>query len=278
MKRVVSVLLFIVSIGGCTSAIQEKSNKYDLLTAVPEICCSSYSDFSWTQLAKEEDVKFEIDPSSPVWQFPEGKSHFASFVFSEQSRTVDVTISSRMIDKTVFAPKVVSLDTHFNVVAEYKLENFKTLYSDAFDKNRYEISFSIDASKAPYLVVYTPSEQIGNKVIIPHPAKVRAIDSGAPLPIVTDLKYEHAYIGELDIEIETLSLNNTVKKKNSVKKVNTSPVQPQPESVLFYETAIKSAVKESNIPKALSLLEEAKALNIEGAQEAFVNAVNELKK
>jgi maltose operon protein len=33
-------------------------------------------------------------------------------------------------------------------------------------------------------------------------------------------------------------------------------------------------VESNNIDKALSLLDEAKALNIEGAQEVFVRAVN----
>lgn len=278
MKNIVPILLFIVSISGCTSVAEHNSEKYNLHTSNLENCCYSYSDFSWTQLAKEEDVKFHIDISSPVWTFPDGKSHFASFIFAEQSRTVEVTLSSIMTDKTVFAPKIVSLDNDFNIVDEYELDKFKTLYSDAFDKNRYEITLSIDASKAPYLVVYTPDEQIGKRVTIPHPAKLRAIESGSPLPIVTDLKYEHAYIGKLNIEVKTLSLNNTVKKINTIKKGKSSLVEAQSETVLFYNTAIKKAVEDNNLPKALGLLDEAKALNIEGAQETFVNAVNEMRK
>ncbi|MFA0521054.1 transcriptional regulator, partial [Vibrio sp. 10N.222.55.E8] len=42
----------------------------------------------------------------------------------------------------------------------------------------------------------------------------------------------------------------------------------------YYHNAIKAAVEADNIPKALSLLDEAKALGIEGAQEVFVKAVN----
>lgn len=272
MKKTVLAFLFGSVLFGCASSSDEV-NKTDLTVINAEVCCSSYSDFSWTQLSTTEEIEFQIDDSTPVWHFPEGKSHFASFVFAEKSRTVEITLSSKMKEKSVLAPKVVTLDSYFNVVDEYELDDFKIKYSDAFSKNRYEATITFDASKTPYLIIYTPQDQIGHKITIPHPAKVRAINSGDPLPIVTDLKYEHGYLGELEIKLKTLSLNNSVKKV-SPKAISVA----QPESVLFYETAIKQAVKVGDIPKALALLEEAKALNIEGAQEAFVNAINSQKK
>ncbi|QSA20889.1 transcriptional regulator, partial [Vibrio furnissii] len=42
----------------------------------------------------------------------------------------------------------------------------------------------------------------------------------------------------------------------------------------YYFSTIEKAVAANDIPKALSLLDEAKALGIEGAQEVFVKAVN----
>lgn len=274
MKRTVLTLLFGSVLFGCASTSDEVNN-VELPTINAEVCCSSYSDFSWTQLSTTEEIEFQIDNSTPVWEFPEGASHFASFIFAEQSRTVEVTLSSKMVEKSVLAPKVVTLDSTFNVIDEYDLDDFKILYSDAFSQNRYEATISFDASKTPYLVVYTPQDQIGNEITIPHPAKVRAVNSGDPLPIVTDLKYTHGYLGELEIKLKTISLNTTVKR---VEPKTISIVKPQAESVLFYQNAIKKAVNLGDIPKALALLEEAKALNIDGAQEAFVNAVNGIKK
>ncbi len=51
----------------------------------------------------------------------------------------------------------------------------------------------------------------------------------------------------------------------------------QPETQSYYYKAIEQAVAAGDIPKALSLLDEAKALNIPGAQETFVRAVNQIK-
>lgn len=56
-----------------------------------------------------------------------------------------------------------------------------------------------------------------------------------------------------------------------------APLNVQPESQAFYLSAIEKAVSTGDIPKALSLLDEAKALGIEGAQEVFVKAVNTRK-
>ncbi|MCZ6404968.1 transcriptional regulator, partial [Vibrio parahaemolyticus] len=42
----------------------------------------------------------------------------------------------------------------------------------------------------------------------------------------------------------------------------------------YYHSSIEAAVAANDIPKALTLLDEAKELGIEGAQEVFVKAVN----
>lgn len=274
MKKTITTLLLATGLIGCSTprdgAVTIDQN-IEASLSESSICCVSYKEFVWTQLDKSESIKFKVDSSSPIWDFPEGKSHFASFAFSEQSRLVELVLSSHMLDKRVFAPKVVTLDSDFNVVDEYKLDEFYTYYSDALSPNRYEKKLSIDATKTPYIVVYTDKNQIGNTIQIPHPAKVRAMNSGDPLPLVTDLTFTHSYTGEFELKLDTLSLNNISARKAVEKRA----VQVQPESKMYYTNAIKQAVKENNIPKALSLLDEAKALNIEGAQEVFIKALNE---
>ncbi|MGC9458394.1 MalM family protein, partial [Vibrio genomosp. F10 str. 9ZD137] len=47
-----------------------------------------------------------------------------------------------------------------------------------------------------------------------------------------------------------------------------------PDQQSFYIDSIERAVNAGMLDKALALLEEAKALNVEGAQEAFIKAVN----
>lgn len=244
-----------------------------------EICCSTYSEFPYAQLNDNEDLKFEIDLASPVARFAKGNSHFSAFRFSDRSKDVQVTLSSLFIDDSIFAPQAILLDQSFNVVRTIELSDFQTLPSDAFTRTRYITRFTIDASQAPYLVISTPADMLGTKVKVEHPAKVRAKEFGEVMPMAIDPVYTHQLGGTLELEVKTLKLRpfrseqktaEVVAGKNQAKSV----IQVQPETQDFYISAIQDAVKAGDLPKALSLLDEAKALNIDGAQEAFVTAVN----
>ena len=46
----------------------------------------------------------------------------------------------------------------------------------------------------------------------------------------------------------------------------------QPETQKYYHQAISAAVANDDLNKAIRLLEEAKALNVEGAQQVFVSS------
>nr|MBF4426312.1 transcriptional regulator [Vibrio anguillarum] len=48
----------------------------------------------------------------------------------------------------------------------------------------------------------------------------------------------------------------------------------QIETKKYYISAIENAVNTGDVAKALSLLDEAKMLNVDGAQQAFIKAVN----
>lgn len=53
-----------------------------------------------------------------------------------------------------------------------------------------------------------------------------------------------------------------------------SSYQKTTRNVAFYHQAIRDAVNDNQLKKAVSLLEEAESLGVEGAREAFNKAVN----
>lgn len=289
MNKNILALVLGLSVVGCASNSGVEPTITDAQMKSEDVCCISKKDFAWVELDKTEDVGFVIDESSPVWEFKTGKSFFNAFEFSPRSGKVKVTLSSKMLKKRVLAPTVQLLDKEYNVVRTITLDEFNIRYSDMFDANRYVTSFEVDAQSLPYMIVFTNSSDVGQLVSVPHPAKVRAEESGEPLPIVTDPKFKHSYVGELNLEIETLTLGSR-KVDNSMvapvtaattgvvaTSVKAAPATIQPETTSYYHNAIQKAVAEDNIPKALSLLDEAKALNVEGAQETFVKAINSRK-
>ncbi|WP_202933837.1 MalM family protein [Vibrio navarrensis] len=248
-----------------------------------EVCCTDFAQFPYAQLNDNEDLKFDVDLASPVGTFAAGNSHFAAFRFSERSGDVVVTVSSLMIDDSVFAPEVLLLDKQFQVVETLKLQDFQILPSDAFTRTRYIEKFTTNAEQTPYFVIYTPADQLGKQVTVDHPAKIRAKEFGEVMPMVTDPVYTYRLGGRIELQVDTLKLR-PFRAIDPVKPEQVTPapvvektIQAQPESQQFYLSAIEQAVAAGDIPKALSLLDEAKALNIPGAQETFVRAVNQMK-
>ncbi|KYN23808.1 transcriptional regulator [Vibrio cidicii] len=245
-----------------------------------EVCCSDFAQFPYAQLNDNEDLKFDVDLASPVGTFAAGNSHFAAFRFSERSGDVTVTVSSLMIDDSVFAPEVLLLDKQFQVVETLKLQDFQILPSDAFTRTRYIEKFTTNAEQTPYVVIYTPADQLGKQVTVDHPAKVRAKEFGEVMPMVVDPVYTYRLGGRIELQVETRKLR-PFRMAEAAQSVQTPVVEKtikaQPESQQFYLSAIEQAVAAGDIPKALSLLDEAKALNIPGAQETFVRAVNQMK-
>ncbi|EPF2928175.1 MalM family protein [Vibrio navarrensis] len=245
-----------------------------------EVCCTDFAQFPYAQLNDNEDLKFDVDLASPVGTFSAGNSHFAAFRFSERSGDVTVTLSSLMIDDSVFAPEVLLLDKQFQVVETLKLQDFQILPSDAFTRTRYIEKFTTNAEQTPFFVIYTPADQLGKQILVDHPAKVRAKEFGEVMPMVVDPVYTHRLGGRIELQVETRKLR-PFRAAETVQSVQTpvveKTIQAQPESQQFYLSAIEQAVAAGDIPKALSLLDEAKALNIPGAQETFVRAVNQMK-
>lgn len=279
-KKTLLALLLGTTLSAC-SMFQGVETKNVQIEPIPssEVCCSRFSEFPWTQLESNEDVEFAIDESSPVGHFAGGNSHFQAFQLSERTASATIRLSSNMKKGRVLAPRIVTLDAQFNVVDTIELTQFRVRTSDAFTLTQFVTTFDIDGSKTPFFVVHTSEEYLGDEIKVPHPARVRAQEAGEPMPIVVDPVYVQDHFGQLEMEITTNSLRSyKIKEPSAVAPITTIESKQVknalPETQTYYHNAIKTAVEEGNIPKALSLLDEAKALNIKDAQAVFVKAVN----
>ncbi|MCW8335807.1 MalM family protein, partial [Vibrio paucivorans] len=134
-----------------------------------------------------------------------------------------------------------------------------------------------NGEESVYLIVYSKPSDLNGTTDVIHPARLDAEGRGNYLPEVKDIPIPHANVGRIEIDIEGAG-RMIIGTDNSTKEpYKKAPVDAQPETQSYYHNAIKKAVEADDLPKALSLLDEAKALNIEGAQEVFVKAVNSKK-
>lgn len=285
MKQSLVLLLSGLSLIGCSSNTDlEQFQNISPITA--EVCCQSSQDFPWIFLAQNETLKFDIDTSSPAAQFSTGKSYITPVAFNKQSGNVEIVLRSLMLDSQVAIPSMHLLDEKFEVVDVISRDDFDVVFSDALARNRYELKKKINTVETPYAIIYSDNSDLGEKIVVPHPAKLRAEEFGEPMPIVSDPVYLASTVGSFTLEVETLTLSGygqktiiepTAESKAPIdapKKHETKIQTVQPETQTYYKDAIEKAVMSDDLNKALALLEEAKALNIKGAQETFIKAVN----
>lgn len=283
-KKSIIALVLGMALTACASTSPQE-NKSAQISPLPysQVCCTNYAEFPWIQLGTNEDLDFQIDQNAPVGHFTDGNSYFNAFKLSQRSGRVQIRLGSYMVDGEVFAPKLIALDENFNLVSEADLDDFTIKASDAFTRTQYQLNFALDAAKTPYFVIYTPETALGESIKVDHPAKVRAKELGEAMPMVTDPTYVHGYNGKLNLSVKTLSLAAYKAKPVAETKPAVQPAKPikasstlvvQPDTQKYYFNSIQQAVENNDLAKALSLLDEAKALNIEGAQQVFIKAVN----
>lgn len=268
IKKLSICLLVSLSLTACSSTESIKKP----IAALPSssVCCTDFSQFSWIQLGTTEDIDFQLDSSSPIGRFSDGNSHFAAFKLSARSEKVRLRLASLMVNDAVVAPKLIALDDKFNIVSTTNLEQMDIKTSDAFSRTQFQLNFELDATKTPYVIVYSSDSYLGQSIKVKHPARVRAEELGEPMPMVTDLTYTYERFGKLKLSIKTLSLQAY---KAPTKRIQPRVKSVQPETQIFYQNAIIAAVNANNITKALSLLAEAKELGIKEAESVFIDAL-----
>jgi maltose operon protein len=174
-------------------------------------------------------------------------------------------------EKTLYAQSVRVMDDMGNILVDESFADAKYKQAAAFDPNKFVLSFNVIPkinTEKLHILVYTTKDDSQSVSTVKHPAKIFAEKKGTVPPVIPDPEVKHDLYGQLRISVSSNDLvtKRAVKEQEYVPNASTSQD--------YYIQGIEKAVAEDNIPKALSLLDEAKELNIEGAQEAFVKAIN----
>jgi maltose operon protein len=192
-------------------------------------------------------------------------SPVAAFKVPANQGTLEFTVTS-LIEDEVFVPAVKVFTENGDLLAYIPAHKFESLEPRLAWGYRLESEFKVvplPGETSVVVVVYTDKDNLGKTTPIKHPAKLDAERRGNYFPI-DDVQVPNSLEGIIELAVE--STGQVVEQKPEI--------SVQPETKNYYLSEIEKAVAEDNIPKALSLLDEAKALNVEGAQEVFVKAIN----
>ena len=221
---------------------------------------------------------FDVTPNSQVLNYQGINSPVVAVELPADRGEYSINITS-IIGDTAFVPNAVIYDENGRELERYGKESFEYAKPRLHLGNRLVAEndfYPPTTAKSVYLVIYTDQADLGGFTDVIHPARLDAEGRGNYLPEVKDIPIPNANVGKIEVTIDKASFfsigssNSESNAKPAVAKIDTI----QPETQTYYHNAIQTAVTEDNIPKALSLLDEAKALGIEGAQEVFVKAVN----
>ncbi|TMX35723.1 MalM family protein [Vibrio sp. Hep-1b-8] len=261
----------------------------------------SYSEIEWVKVEPTKRINFSIDEKNQNYQFPTGMSPIAAFDINTQGKELELEIISHF-KKSVFYPNALLLNENNQVLKAFSTEDFeyKHAYGLEGDRLTTEITIQPVGQQRVKLLIYTTPELTKGKSEILHPVKLDAIARGNYPPDVPNPIIPHAQHGLLSIvakvdsavvveEPLTVSSTDTAQQKfkgelaaqekqstatRSVVASSDASLSLSVEQQQFYLTSIENAVKVGMLDKALALLEEAKALNVEGAQQVFIKAVN----
>lgn len=225
-------------------------------------------------------VVVDINNSSQHLNYAHIDSPVAVFEIPANRGEYSIEITSH-IGGTAFVPRAVIVDKAGELIETYEKEMFVYTKPRLNLGNRLVLEqdfFPPDGLKSVYLIVYSDKSEIGGYTDVIHPARLDAEGRGNYLPEVKDIQIPNALEGKIEVSIDRISLFSIGRPTTDdmpLKPAQAPAVElVQPETQTYYHTAIKSAVESGSLDKALALLEEAKALNVEGAQETFIKAVN----
>ncbi|MEZ8887355.1 MalM family protein [Vibrio sp. 10N.222.51.C8] len=261
-----------VALAGCQSAQVVEQVQVAQAEQVNSIAALQFA-----AMKLPSSVVFDVTPESQHLNYQSINSPVVAVELPANRGEYSLTISS-LIGDTAFVPRAVIFDKNGKELESYGKDDFE------YKKPRMHLGNRLVAEKeffpprtedSVFLIVYTDQKDIGGFTDVIHPARLDAEGRGNYLPEVKDIPLPNASVGKVEVTIDKPSFFSFGSSSESNAKPAAAKIDTiQPETQTYYHNAIQTAVSEDNIPKALSLLDEAKALGIEGAQEAFVRAVN----
>ncbi len=301
MKRLVLCGLLSLNLLGCVS-----SEVVELNVTGKDQIVSEFSKVEWLTVKPTKYLDFEINEKNQQLILSQTPSPIAAFSLDSQGKEMEVTITSHF-GKSVFYPNALLLNESNKIIKTFDQRDFEYKQAHGMKGDRLETSFSVqpNGEQKVKLLIFTTDVLASEKSTVLHPAKIDAIARGNYPPDIPDPIVPHSKYGKLSLAVvvdETITMNDTVVVNSSdaaheeAKKSQAAMAAQQENERLasktaivvsqkdtqavtesqkaFYLEAIESAVNAGYVDKALALLDEAKALDIDGAQEVFIKAVN----
>lgn len=204
--HLLAVALVLALITGCTTIADQRQS-----LASSTSCCESFKDMRFEPAPTKTWQKFEIQPSTKVFLFAEGKSYFQAFALGESLiRQVIFRVhpqGAANYNPSIFCPNAVFLDQEFiqlstvDIPLQFVAAGWTT---NAYLAGRMEVPAS-----ARYLVIRTTEAQQGGNVSILLRREGFAYSTGTSAVVVPGRGYQKvelpcAPMGSFDMWVQPM--------------------------------------------------------------------------
>lgn len=159
--------LAVLAIAGCASV---ESSRNALATA--KVCCASLADLPFKPMQHGEPQELEIDGSSPVFEFAEGRSFFAAFMLPSAPAATSLEFMTGLNgfwlpSATVFMPSFTFLDAAKRPIAtivEFPITQGAKLFEPSFGSSSFWSGYVGIPKDARYVVIYASARRFGQTI------------------------------------------------------------------------------------------------------------------
>ncbi|PHM74521.1 maltose operon protein MalM [Xenorhabdus kozodoii] len=233
----------------------------------------------------------------------------ATFALPANQGSLEITLSSLIKDKQVYSPNVLVFDEQLRPAAFYPSHYFQYQRPGIMSVDRLEGVLKLTPALGQqqiYLLIYTTRSDLQTSTQMVDPAKAYAKGIGNSVPNIPDPIAHHTETGELTLKVQSESnagniligqvFSSSASKPITVGATRTasiSPIKTAPTDVSqsatsivkpvlndteqYFNDAIKRAINNGDIDKALKLLDEAERLGSPTARETFIKVIKNKK-
>ncbi|CNF44203.1 maltose regulon periplasmic protein [Yersinia bercovieri] len=266
------------------------------VSIAPTISTATLQQLPWQPLVPPATQDIKLTTASPQISQGNIEGAVAAFALPADRGSMEITLSSLVIDNQLFSPSVLVLDEQMRPAAYYPSSYFTYEKAGIMTSDRLQGVMKLTPAlgqKQIYLLVYTTREDLAKTTKLLDPAKAYAMGVGNAVPDIPDPIAKHTPTGNLKIKataeqgmgnvmigliqaapVSAPVVVGSAAQPAAVAAPAAKPAEPMlSETENYFNQAIKDAVKSGDVDKALKLLNEAEHLGSTSARKTFIGSV-----
>lgn len=263
------------------------------------------SQLQWQDVTFSQTMKTSLSEQQSqafTSHFAGTESPIAAYRIPANQGSLTIEVTSPILDKNLFVPSAVIFDSKFNIAATYPSSTFKFQEERGLKPNRLEAELNLTPVAGQdyiYLLIYTTADDLAKTTMVPHPAKTFAKATGKQPPAIPDIQVNHSRHGEMQVKVtnsqgtQFIGLPTTLFEKKATTQVGkveqTTATMRMPtakavdmpvdkDTEAYFNQAVKKALKQNDVNKALNLVNEAEKLGLTSPRQIFLKQVSSTSK